>query len=264
PRGAHALLAGQLARPIDHFTAAVRDAGPSEAHRMLGVAYWLSAELERTIAQLEQAVRLSPKDERARLMLARVLDENGDTGRAERMLVETAAAIPSARAHFRLGRLYAAANRTEDAVREYEAAIGIGVFTGEAPLLLDIGALHHRELDARRAETAFARAVALRPNDAVAHRERGRALLDLERPEAATVELAAALLVDPKDYESYVTLGQIHLDAGRYPQAARLLTRAIAIDADEPEADSALATVLIPSCRGDEPAPHLVTLARPQ
>ncbi len=249
-RGADALRAGQVARAIDDFTAAVRDAGGSEAHRMLGVAYWLSGELERSIEHLEQAVRLSPKDERARLMLARVLEENGDTGRAERMLVETAAAIPSsARARFRLGRLYAAANRTDDAVREYEAAIGIGVFTGEAPLLLDIGALYHRELDAKRAETAFARAVALRPNDAVAHRERGRALLDLERPEAALVELAAALLVDPKDYESYVTLGQIHLDAGRYAQAARLLTHAIAIEPDEPAAYYVLATALVRSGR---------------
>lgn len=263
-RGADALRAGQVAHAIDDFTVAVRDAESSEAHRMLGVAYWLSGELERSIDQLEQGVRLSPKDERARLMLARVLEENGDTGRAERMLVETAAAMPSARAHFRLGRLYAAANRTEDAVREYEAAIGIGVFTGEAPLLLDIGALHHRQLDARRAETAFARAVALRPNDAVGHRERGRALLDLERPEAATVELAAALLVDPKDYESYVTLGQIHLDSGRYAQAGRLLTRAIAIEPDEPAAYYVLATALVRSERGDEAAPHLRTFARLQ
>jgi tetratricopeptide (TPR) repeat protein len=232
---------------------------------MLGVAYWLFAELGRSIEHLEQAVRLSPKDERARLMLARVLEENGDTGRAERMLVETAAAIPSsARAHFRLGRLYAAANRTEDAGREYEAAIRIGVFTGEAPLLLDIGALYHRELDARRAETAFARAVALRPNDVVAHRERGRALLDLERPEAALVELAAALLVDPKDYESYVTLGQIHLDAGRYAQAGRLLTRAVAIEPDEPAAYYVLATALVRSGRGDEAAPYRETFARLQ
>jgi tetratricopeptide (TPR) repeat protein len=267
-RGAEALRAGQVARAIDDFAAAVRDAGSpgsSEAHRMLGVAYWLSGELERSIEHLEQAVRRSPKDERARLMLARVLEENGDTGRAERMLVETAAAIPSsARARFRLGRLYAAANRIEDAVREYEAAIGIGVFTGEAPLLLDIGALYHRELDAKRAEAAFARAVALRPNDPVAHRERGRALLDLERPEAAMVELAAALLVDPKDYESYVTLGQIHLDAGRYAQAGPLLRRAIALEPDEPEAYYVLATALVRSGRTEEAAPHRLTFARLQ
>jgi tetratricopeptide (TPR) repeat protein len=263
--GAEALRAGQVARAIGYFTEAVRDPGSSEAHRMLGVAYWLSAEHERSIEQLEEAVRMSPKDERSRLMLARVLEETGETGRAEKLLAETAKAIPSsARAHFRLGRLYAAANRAEDAVREYETAIGIGVLTGEAPLLLDIGALHHREFDAKRAEDAFARAVALRPNDAVAHREHGRALLELGRVDAAFVELAAALLVNSKDYESYVTLGQIHLDAGRYPQAARLLTRAIAIEPDEPEAHYALATVLIRSGRDVEAAPHLQTFARLQ
>ena len=226
---------------------------------MLGVAYWLSAELERSIEHLEQAVRLSPKDERARLMLARVVEENGDTGRAERMLVETAAAIPSfgtspfpARTTLRRGQSH---GRCGARVRGGDRCIG--VFTGEAPLLLDIGALYHRELDARRAEAAFARAVALRPNDAVAHRERGRALLDLERPEAAFVELAAALLVDPRDYESYVTLGQIHLDAGRYAQAGRLLTRAIAIEPDEPAAYYVLATALVRSGRTEEAAPHL-------
>jgi tetratricopeptide (TPR) repeat protein len=263
--GAEALRAGQVARAIEFFTAAARDVPSPEVHRMLGVAYWLSAEHQRSIEQLDQAVRLSPMDERSRLTLANVLEEAGDTGRAERLLVETVEKIPSsARAHFRLGRFYEAANRTEDAVREYEAAIGIGVFTGEAPLLLDIGALRRREFDAMRAEAAFARAVALRPNDAVAHRERGRALLELEHPEAAFVELAAALLVDSKDYESYVTLGQIHLDAGRYPQAIRLLTRATAIQPDEPEAYYALATALVRSGRSGEAAPHFETFARLQ
>jgi len=263
--GAEALRAGQLARAIELFTAAAGDVPGSEARRMLGVAYWLSAEHERSTEQLEQAVRLSPMDERSRLTLAGVLEEAGDSGRAERLLVETVEKIPSsARAHFRLGRFYEAANRTEDAVREYEAAIGIGVFTGEAPLLLDIGALRRRDFDARRAEAAFAKAVALRPNDAVAHRERGRALLELDHPEAAFVELAAALVVDPRDYESYVTLGQIHLDAGRYPQAIRLLTRAIAIEPDGPEAYYALATALVRSRRGGEAAPHFETFARLQ
>jgi tetratricopeptide (TPR) repeat protein len=264
-RGSEALRAGQVARAIDEFTAAVRDAPGSEAHRMLGVAYWLSSEPKHSIEHLEHAVRLSPMDERARLMLARVLEEIGDAGRAERLLVETVEAIPSsARAHYRLGRIYASANRLQDAVREYEAAVSAGVFTGQAPLLMEIAGLHHRELDTKREEAAYARAVAIRPNDGVAHRERGRALLQLERPEAAFVELAAALLVDAGDYESYVTLGQIHLDAGRYAQAARLLTRAIAINADEPEAYYALATVLARSGRTEEAATYRETFARLQ
>jgi tetratricopeptide (TPR) repeat protein len=232
---------------------------------MLGVAYWLSAEPERSIEQLEQAVRRDATNERARLMLARVLDEIDDTARAEQALEQTVAAIPSsAMAHLRLGRLYVAASRTEDAVREYEAAAGIGALAGEAPLMVDIGELHRRELDATKAEAAFARAVALRPNDAVAHRERGRALLQMERPDAALVELAAALLIDADDYLSYLTIGQIHLDAGRHAQAETLVTRAIAIDAEKPEAYYALASALARSGRGDEAKAHLATFARLQ
>jgi tetratricopeptide (TPR) repeat protein len=264
-RGSEALRAGQVARAIDDFAVAVRDAPSSEAHRMLGLAYWLAAEHVRSIDHLEQAIRLSPMDERARLMLARVLEENGDRGRAERLLVETVKEIPSsALARFRLGRIYAAANRTEDAVREYEAAVGIGVFTGAAPLLLDIGALYRVELDSKRAEAAFARAVALRPNDAVAHRERGRALLQLERPEAAFVELAATLLIDPRDYESCLAIAQIHLDAGRYSAAAGVLTYATTLEPDKPEAYYALATALIRSGRRDEAASRLETFTRLQ
>jgi tetratricopeptide (TPR) repeat protein len=264
-RGADALRAGQVARAIDEFTAAVRDAPGSEGRRMLGVASWLAADDAHSIEELEHAIRLSPTDERARLMLIRVLEETGETGRAERLLVETLAAIPSsASAHFHLGRLYAAANRTDDAVREYEAAVGIGVFTGRTPLLLDIGALHLWALDFTRAEAAFGRAVALTPNDAVAHRERGRALLQLERPEAAFVELAAALLIDPRDYESCLVIAQIHLDAGRDPAAVGVLTYATALDPDRPEAHYALATALTRSGRRDEAAARLETFARLQ
>jgi tetratricopeptide (TPR) repeat protein len=92
-----------------------------------------------------------------------------------------------------------------------------------------------------------ARAVALTPNDGVAHRERGRALLQLERPEAAFVELAAALLLDPKDYESCLAIAQIHLDAERYLAAVNVLTYATAIDPDKPEAYYALATLTRPA-----------------
>jgi tetratricopeptide (TPR) repeat protein len=264
-RGSAALRAGRVDQAIADFTAAVREAPGSEAHRMLGAAYWLAAELGRAVEQLEHAIRLNPVDERSRLMLARVLEEAGDTRRAEQLLVEAVAVIPaSATVRWRLGKIYAAASRTTDAVREYEAAALIGAITGEAPLRLDIGELHLREFDGGRAETAFARAAALRPNDGVAHRERGRALLQQERPEAALMELAAALIIDAGDYQSYVTIGQIHLDAGRYAHAARLLTRAIAIDPDKPDAFYALAAVLGRAGRSEEAAPHLATFARLQ
>lgn len=264
-RGSAALRAGEVGAALEHFTAAVREDPTTEAHRMLGVVYWLLAQPERSVEHLDQSIRRHPANERARLTLARVLDDAGDTPRALKVLEDAVVAIPSsAMAHLRLGRLYAAASRTEDAVREYEAAARIGALAGEAPLLVDIGELHRRELDADNAEAAFARALSLRPNDAVAHRERGRALLQMERPDPAFVELAAALLIDPDDYLSYLTIGQIHLDAGRHSQAASVLTRAIAVDPEKPEAYYALASVLARSGRGDEATAHLVTFARLQ
>lgn len=264
-RGAAALRSGRVADAIEQFEEAVRAAPGSEAHRMLGVAYWLSAEPARSVGHLEQAARLDPTNERARLILARVLEDAGEPARAEQILRQIVEDIPSsATAHYRLGRLHAAASRTEDAVRAYEAAAAIGALAGEAPVLIDIGELHRRELDAARAEAAFARAVRLRPNDAVAHRERGRALLDLEQPEAALVELAAALLIDPDDYLSYLAIGQIHLDAGRFAPAASMLTRAVAVDPDKPEAHYALASVMARSGRGEDAMGHLVTFARLQ
>src|SRR5262249_32833395 len=91
-RGAEALRAGPVAVAIDRFAEAVRDAPSWDAHRLLGVAYWLSADDERGIDHLERAIRLNPRDERTRLMLARVLEDIGEAGRAERVLTETAAA----------------------------------------------------------------------------------------------------------------------------------------------------------------------------
>jgi tetratricopeptide (TPR) repeat protein len=264
-RGSSALRAGQVARAIDEFAAAVRDAPGPDARRMLGLAYWLSADDEHGIEQLEQAIRLSPTDERSRLTLARVLEDAGEAERAERLLAETVQTIPSsATAHSRLGRLYASSSRIEDAAREYEAAVRIGALSGAAPLLLEIGDLYRRALDSERAAAAFARAVALRPNDVVGHRERGRALLQLERPDAALVELAAALLVSADDYESLSLIGQIDLEAGRHARAARVLTRAIAIDPDKPEAYYTLATALARSGQVDEAARHRETFARLQ
>jgi tetratricopeptide (TPR) repeat protein len=264
-RGAGALRAGRVAEAIEHFSAATREHPGSEPHRLLGVAYWLSADHERSIQHLERAIALRRDDERARLMLARVLEEIGDTARTEQVLADTVQAIPSsAAAHWRLARRHEAANRTEDAVREYEAAARIGALTGETPLLVHIGELYRRDFDTVRAESAFARAVALSPNHGVAHRERGRTLLQLDRPDAALVELAAALLLDRDDYESCLTIGDIHLDAGRYAEAARVLTHATAIQPDKPEAHYALATALARGGRRDEAAPHLETFARLQ
>ncbi|HKW13943.1 MAG TPA: tetratricopeptide repeat protein, partial [Candidatus Krumholzibacteria bacterium] len=74
---------------------------PSETRRLQGLVYWAESEPDKSIEQLEAAIRMHPGDERSRLALARVLSSTGRDADAERVLLDTLRAIPaSARAHW--------------------------------------------------------------------------------------------------------------------------------------------------------------------
>ena len=246
-QGAAALRDGRLADARSHFTAEIA-AQPqsSEAHRMTAVTYWATTEYDKSIEHLEQAIRLKPADERPRVTLARVLTEAGQPARAEHTLVEAVQALPSsALAHWRLGRLYGSTRRSQEAVLELETAAGLSALAGKAQLYSEIGNLYLRVLNADAAVQAFSRWVRLTPNDALAHRARGRALLLEGRQHEAFIEFVAALLVSPEDPEAYLAIGQIHLAAARYPDAVLVLERAVAMKADDAEARYALGTALL-------------------
>ena len=113
---------------------------------MLGVTYWATGEYEKSIEQFENAIRLNPVDERARLTLARVFAEAGEPARAQQMLMEAVRRLPSsALAHMRLGRLHASADRNQEAIGELEAAARLSALAGKAQLYREIGSLYLRE-----------------------------------------------------------------------------------------------------------------------
>ena len=56
---------------------------------MLGLIYWADSQDDKSIEQLEIAIRGNPRDERSRLALARVLTSAGRDSDAERALRET-------------------------------------------------------------------------------------------------------------------------------------------------------------------------------
>jgi predicted Zn-dependent protease len=99
----------------------------SEAHRVLGLVYWAESEYDKSIASLTAAISLSPRDERARLALARVLNAAGRDANAERALHETVRALPeSVLAHWWLALAYEQVGRAPDAARAralYEKAL---------------------------------------------------------------------------------------------------------------------------------------------
>src|SRR6185436_17028000 len=94
---ARAFAALQQGR-VAEAQALLEQSGPprdsSEAHRALGLVYWAASSYDRSIASLTTAISLSPRDERARLALARVLNAAGRNGDAEAALRETVRVLP--------------------------------------------------------------------------------------------------------------------------------------------------------------------------
>lgn len=76
-------------------------------------------------------------------------------------------------------------------------------------------------------------AIALNPEDARAHRDRGLAHARLQEYEEAITNLKKASEIDPGDYENFSTLAQVYLIEENYGDAIEALTKSI--DAYEPK-----------------------------
>ena len=90
-----------------------------------------------------------------------------------------------------------------------------------------LAGLAQGHLDYDRAVTLQELRVALTPNNAAAHKALGRAYVEQGREDTGYAELVTALLLDPLDAETLTALGQLHLAAGRTPQAVAALERAL-------------------------------------
>ena len=87
---AAALRRGQLSLALPGLEAAVNTAPKrSEAHRVLGIAYWADGQYEKSAGQLRAAIRLAARDERSHLALADVLVDAGQMAEAEQALKES-------------------------------------------------------------------------------------------------------------------------------------------------------------------------------
>jgi superkiller protein 3 len=238
--------------------------GSSEAHRVRGLVYFAQSEFDKSIEQLEAAIRLNPGDERSRLLLSRVLTSARRDADAQRVLEDTLRAIPgSGRAHWWLATSYERVNRFADARREYEQAALMAV-AGRSHLLGIVGRLASAAADNAGAVDALARAVADDPGNPHWHRLLAGAHLLEDHPDDALAEFAAALRIDPRDADAHLGVGQIHLNAGRNAEAVDALRRATALNADSIDAAYALATALTRLGNAREAAPYFARVEQVQ
>jgi tetratricopeptide (TPR) repeat protein len=243
-RAVAALRQGRLttARTALEQSDALRDS--SEAHRILGLVYWVESDYDRSIQQLEAAVRGSRRDERSRLALSRVLSTAGRDADAERVLEETIRELPhSARAHMWLATSYERSNRFADARHAFESAAARAI-SGQSQLYGSIGRLASAAADLSAASVAFAHAVATSPADAANHVYLAQALLLEDRTDEAFAEFVAALLIDARNAAAHAGIGQIELGRGAAAEAVDAFRRATELSPGNIEVQYALASAL--------------------
>jgi tetratricopeptide (TPR) repeat protein len=133
--------------------------------------------------------------------------------------------------------------RPAEARRAYGVAL-TGTLTGRHVLYVGIGRLAQVDGDLDEAIEAFQQAVRLNPNEPVIRRELAGALAAAGRIDEAFAELAAALLVDPRNVDVMTAVGQLFLDANRSADAVGVLRRAVELAPERRHVHYALAVAL--------------------
>jgi len=252
--GAGALRQGDVPGALRQLTAAVAAApGSPEAHRILGTAYRLDDQWERSIEAYTNAIQLAPMDERARIGLADVLIDMERLDEAERALRDMVRAVPQGvLGHYRLGRLLQARGKYAEALTELESAARHAPLVGQDALHEMVALLYANQADFANAINALRRQVAVNPGNADAHRRLGDTYVRQGRTMEALAEFTVTLLVDPRNVLGFVGLAQLHLNSGNHAEAVRAARAAIALDPAQTQVHYVLATALTRLGQADE------------
>jgi tetratricopeptide (TPR) repeat protein len=253
-RAAAAFRDGSVETALEHLSVAIELAPDrAEPHRIAGLVYLADRRLNEAIEAFTAAVRLNPRDERARLGLADALIESDRLADAKQTLQDALTLLPSSgRARYALGFVYQRQGLYPDAVRELTAAASLKPLLGRNSIHQTLGALARAQQDYEAAITAFSQQVDLVPNDPDAHQELGEMYFRLGRHQEALAEFTVALMLNPTRTDTLAAIGQVHVRDGQFADAAAAARRAVELDASHKEARYVLATALIRLGRADE------------
>ncbi|HEY0382619.1 MAG TPA: tetratricopeptide repeat protein [Candidatus Elarobacter sp.] len=217
------------------------------------------------IAGLAPYVADHPQDAAAGRLLGDLYFRVPDYARAEKVWKAIIAIAPDDReTHSRLGSLYAAQDKVNDAMREFQLSLpSRGGYVGLVMIHKRAGDLDkymaalqydtdqhpfdvakwselgnaHRALHRYQAAyDAFNHVVAIRPSSCSARVDVANALVDLTRIDPAITHLKACLSVDNNYYPAVVNLGEAYLEKSDTVTARPHLERALAIRPEAPEA----------------------------
>jgi tetratricopeptide (TPR) repeat protein len=112
------------------------------------------------------------------------------------------------------------------------------------------------------ATTAFSRRVGLIPNSASAHRDLGDIYFRQGLDDLAWTEFAMAEALAPRDVDTQAALAQVHLRAGRHPEAMAAARRTIQLSPSHAQAHYVLGTALLRTDQAAEGTRELDVFAK--
>jgi len=252
-QGVAALRAKNLTTAVAALSeASSRSPESAELHRILGMALAAGKQYDQSLTHLRDAVRLNPRDERARIAIADVLVASGRPDAARESLRQTIAELPgSAEAYWQLGRVEQGLGEAA-AVRSFERAAALPVVAGLARLYAIVGQAHHAQFDVAAAAEAYRHRVRIAPNDRDAHFDLGEVYRAQDKLEDALAEYLVAALLDPTRATVFAMIGQVQAAAGRDEEAVVMLRRAVTLDASLLDARYGLSRALLRLGRVEE------------
>jgi tetratricopeptide (TPR) repeat protein len=263
--GSAALGHGDLKTALTDFQNVVRLAPSAEqGHSALGAVLVRLGRLSEGIRELEQALRMKPGDDSARLNLALAYEQNGQpakslplfagverTAQVEKRPLAASILESYARALAAAGDLDAAARKMKEAAaRDPQNAV----------VADELGSLYAQQGNWPQAREAFEAALQTRPDFAQAHLHLGLALQALQQP-GAMDELAKADSLAPENPLIAVQYGNALSGAGQDEQAIAVLQRAMKDDTASMQAAYPLGLALQRVGRFEEAIPLLEKVA---
>jgi tetratricopeptide (TPR) repeat protein len=157
-------------------------------------------------------------------------------------------------AHSNLGHIYRAAGRTDDAWREYQAALALAPNVPDTHLDIATQLAYRGEFDPALAECQ--KVIDIDPSYAGAYAVMAKIYLMQGKPDAAEQIVRRALVVEPKYAMAHYMLARALEQQGRFDEAAGEYTAALALNPNNAEAHFHLADTLVRLHQGEAAIEH--------
>jgi tetratricopeptide (TPR) repeat protein len=204
------------------------------AHQMLGKTFFMLGDVEKSIAELETAARLTPNDIDVAYTLGIAYLRNRQTGAAKQLyesMIRNFGDRPQL--HIVIGRAYRQSGLLADAAAEFKKAIDLDPRFPRAHYYLGITYLLD-EGQSKMAEALreFQIEVEANPDEFFANYYLGVVYIFQRKWELAVPCLQKASAIQPDNPDPYFQLGQAYQELNSHEKAIEVLRKAIALNPD--------------------------------